>query len=140
MLDSTRKKIVFLRNLLAALGILNAPTTLARAEQAAQHPDHRETYDIALTRALGPASVCAEYALPFLKTGGLAILYRGQWTPADTEALEPAVERLGGKIESTAEFLTPLSQSVRHCLYLRKVSPTSRAFPRPVGVPAQNPL
>ena len=140
LLDSTRKKISFLNTLLAQLSLQNVNTVTARAEEVGQLPHHRQTYDIALVRAVGSASVCAEYALPLLKPGGLAVLYRGHWTPAETETLSSAVDQLGGVIDSTEEFTTPLSNSVRHCLYLRKVSPTSDEFPRPVGVPAQQPL
>ena len=140
LLDSTRKKINFLNTLLAELSIQNVNTVTGRAEEVGQMPHHRQTYDIALVRALGSASVCAEYALPLVKLGGLAVLYRGHWTMAETETLSSAVEQLGGIIDSIEEFTTPLSNSVRHCLYLRKVSPTSDEFPRSVGIPTQQPL
>jgi len=140
LLDSTRKKIAFLKTLLETLEIKNAIPLCDRAEQIGQQPQQREHYDIALVRAVGPAAVCAEYALPLLQVGGLAILYRGQWTDNDTNALQLAVAQLGGRIESVAGFTTPLSQSVRHCLYLRKIAVTPQAFPRSVGIPGQSPL
>ncbi len=120
LLDSTRKKIAFLDTLLAQLCLSNATTLLGRSEQINQQSQYRKNYDLALIRAVGSASVCAEYALPFLKNGGLAILYRGHWTDEETADLQPVLERLGGKLESIEAFSTPLSQSVRHCLYLRK--------------------
>jgi 16S rRNA (guanine527-N7)-methyltransferase len=123
LLDSTRKKINFLETLLAKVGIENATTLTGRAEAIAQQPQHRQTYDIALLRAVAPASVCAEYALPLLKTDGLAILYRGHWTDEETQALKPVVEHLGGVIESIESFTTPISNSIRHCVYLRSCSP-----------------
>ncbi len=138
LLDSTRKKINFLQTLVLSLGVENVALLCDRAEQVGQNPEHREVYDTALVRAVGPAPVCAEYALPLVKVGGLAVLYRGQWSASDTEALQSAIKPLGGKIDSTEIFLTPISQSVRHCLYLRKIAPTPKQFPRPVGVPAQN--
>lgn len=138
LLDSTRKKINFLQTLLLSLGIENVALLCDRAEHVGQNPDHREVYDTALVRAVGPAPVCAEYTLPLVKVGGLAVLYRGQWSASDTEALRSAVEPLGGRIDSIEAFLTPISRSVRHCLYLRKVAPTPKQFPRPVGVPGQS--
>lgn len=140
LVDATRKKIAFLETLIAQLPVANAKGLTSRAEQVGQQPEHRENYDIALIRALGAASVCAEYALPLLKVGGLAILYRGQWTDEETTALKPALDQLGGILESIDGFATPLSNSVRHCLYLRKVVPTPIKFPRAVGLPAQKPL
>jgi len=123
LLDSTRKKINFLETLIAKLDIKNATTLNGRAEAIAQQSQHRHNYDVALLRAVAPATVCAEYALPLLKTGGLAILYRGHWTDEETEALKPVVEKLGGAIESIQGFTTPISNSVRHCVYLRSSSP-----------------
>ena len=120
LLDSTRKKIAFLDSLIAELGIRNVNTVTGRAEVVGKESQHRQAYDVALIRAVGSASVCAEYALPFLKSGGLAVLYRGNWTTEEAETLQNAVKRLGGAIEKVEEFTTPLSNSIRHCVYIRK--------------------
>ena len=123
LLDSTRKKITFLNTLLAQMGVQNATTLTGRAEIVGKQPQHQVAYDLALVRAVGSASVCAEYALPLLKLGGMAVLYRGHWTPDEAETLQSAVS-ISGVIEAIEEFTTPLSQSIRHCLYLRKVAET----------------
>ncbi|NEU84291.1 16S rRNA (guanine(527)-N(7))-methyltransferase RsmG [Nostoc sp. UIC 10630] len=140
LLDSTQKKITFLDNLLSELALTNAKTLVGRAEEIGQHSQHRKAYDIALIRAVGAVSVCAEYTLPLLKQGGLAIIYRGNWTKDETTALQNAVKLLGGVIESIEQFTTPLSHSIRHCVYLRKVATTPVQFPRSIGVPTQKPL
>ena len=140
LLDSTRKKMTFLATLLTQLGINNLKTLIGRAEEIGQQQLHREAYNLALIRAVGSASTCAEYALPLLKVGGLAIVYRGHWSEGDTKILESAVTQLGGKIESIQKLTTPLTQSVRHYVYLRKFSRTPAKFPRPIGVPNQKPL
>ncbi|MBC1223163.1 16S rRNA (guanine(527)-N(7))-methyltransferase RsmG [Nostoc sp. UCD121] len=140
LLDSTQKKITFLDNILTELALTNAKTLVGRAEEIGQYYKHRMAYDIALIRAVGAVSVCAEYTLPLLKQGGLAIIYRGNWTKDETTALQNAVKLLGGVIESIEQFTTPLSHSIRHCVYLRKVATTPVQFPRPIGVPTQKPL
>jgi 16S rRNA (guanine527-N7)-methyltransferase len=123
LLDSTRKKVTFLESLITQLALKNVTTSIGRAETISHQPQHRQTYDIALLRAVAPAPICAEYALPFLKTGGLAILYRGHWTEEETEALKPQLEQLGGVIESIESFTTPITQSVRNCICLRSYLP-----------------
>lgn len=140
LMDSTRKKITFIDNILTELAVANATTIVGRAEEIGQHPQYRQAYDIALIRAVGTASVCAEYTLPLLKQGGLAIIYRGNWTEEEATALQNAVNQLGGVIESIEQFTTPLSHSIRHCLYVRKVANTPPNFPRAVGIPSQKPL
>ena len=140
LLDATRKKIAFLAELAAALGCDRVATLAARAEEAGRDPIHREAYDFAFLRAVGPASVCAEYALPLLKIGGTAALYRGQWSPAETDALVPAIAQLGGALDTVEAYTTPLSGGSRHCLYLKKITPTPESFPRLPGTPLKNPL
>lgn len=139
LLDATRKKINFLNELSQQLQF-NAHGIAERAETIGQQSNHRAQYDLATVRAVGKAAICVEYALPLLKIGGLAILYRGQWTPADTELLIPAIAQCGGILENVRSFSTPLTQSQRTCLYLRKTKPTKDQFPRPVGIPKQSPL
>lgn len=140
LMDSTRKKIAFLNTLITDLEIQNAKTYTGRAEEVGHFPNHREAYDLALLRAVGSPSVCAEYALPFVKKGGFAILYRGHWSEEETEALKNAAAKLGGAIASVAAFTTPITNSVRHCIYLQKIARTPAEFPRTVGLPTQQPL
>lgn len=140
LLDSTRKKVLFLETLLARLELKNVTTLIGRAEEIGRQLSHREAYDIAFVRAVGPASVCTEYAVPLLKIGGLAILYRGHWSEEDRSTLQSAVEELGSQIKSVRELSTPLSESIRHCVYVQKSLSTSAQYPRPAGVPSQQPL
>lgn len=140
LLDSTRKKLRFVDQVIESLSLPNVRTLVDRVEEIGQQPRHRQRYDIALIRAVAVAPVCAEYALPLLTVGGVAVLYRGQWTDEETAALESIAAVLGGEIEAIEAVKTPLTQGDRHCLYLRKVAPTPAEFPRPVGVPTQKPL
>lgn len=140
LVDSTKKKINFIDSILPELDLNNVFATTCRAEEIGRESQHRETYDIALIRAVASASACAEYTLPLLKQQGLAVIYRGNLTEEEITNMENAVEQLGGVIESIEQFNTPISNSDRHCLYLRKVASTPAKFPRGVGVPAQRPL
>lgn len=139
LVDSTRKKIQFLQTLCQQLS-LPATCLAIRAEALGQQQPHRAHYDLALVRAVGAAATCAEYALPLLKIGGQAVLFRGQWSTADTEALLPVVELLGGELTDVQSWQTPLTQSDRHCLFIHKDRPTPPDFPRAVGLPAKHPL
>ncbi|NJM22239.1 MAG: 16S rRNA (guanine(527)-N(7))-methyltransferase RsmG [Richelia sp. RM2_1_2] len=140
LVDSTKKKINFIDSILPVLNLNNTFATTCRAEEIGRDSQHRETYDMALIRAVASVSACAEYTLPLLKLGGLAVIYRGNLTDQEISNMENAVEQLGGVIESIEQFHTPISNSDRHCLYLRKVASTPAKFPRSVGVPAQRPL
>lgn len=129
LLDSVRKKIVFLQGLVREMQLENVQPVLERAEVLHQDRDYRKVYDVALVRAVGSATVCAEYTLPFLKVDGLAILYRGHWTEEEAQDLNRKLLTLGGSLECIEAFQTPLSEGVRHCLYLRKVKDLSPRKP-----------
>ena len=140
LLDSTRKKITFVNETIAHLKLNNVTGIVARAESLGRVPGDRASYDLALVRAVSKASVCAEYSLPFVKKGGLALLYRGHWSKEDTSSLKSAVAQLGGKIELIHRWETPITQGIRHCIYIRKHSATPKKFPRAVGIPDKQPL
>ena len=140
LLDSTRKKIAFLETLCEQLGLTNTTLVAERAETAGRDRGHRAQYDLAMVRAVGAASVCAEYALPLLKVGGFAILFRGQWTDEEEELFMGALDALGGELVAICPWETPLTQGIRHCLYVKKVEKTDQAFPRQTGIPAKHPL
>lgn len=140
LMDSTQKKMHFITQILPELGLHDVTTITGRVEEIGQNSQYREQYDVALIRAVGNANVCAEYALPLVKKGGLAIIYRGNWSTDEATALTSAVQQLGGAVEHIEKFTTPLTQSIRHCLYLKKVTNTPVKFPRAVGVPSHKPL
>lgn len=140
LLDSTQKKLTFLQQVTADLGLENVEGCCDRAENLGQHSPDRESFDLALIRAVGPASVCAEYALPLLALEGYAVLYRGQWTTEEQDGLVAAASKLGGELVAVSPVTMPYSPGIRHCIYLRKTQPTDPKFPRRVGVPARKPL
>lgn len=130
LLDSTRKKLAFLDSLLISLNITNAQTWVERAEQLGKSVEHREQYDLVLIRAVANAVVCAQYCLPLLKVGGVAVLYRGQWIETEAIALESIVTKLGGEVEAVEALTTPLSEGIRHCVYLKKVLTGLKKLPQ----------
>ena len=140
LLDATQKKIAALTDLYQALGLSNVVARAQRVEALAHQPDQRETYDLALLRAITGANTSAEYALPLLKLGGQAVLYRGQWSRAEEASLAAILPGLGGEIAAVQASTTPLTGALRHNILLSKVSPTPDRYPRTVGVPAKSPL
>lgn len=140
LLDATRKKIQFLQTLATELALKNVETYLGRAEAIGQDRLYRETFDLALLRAIADPSICAEYALPLLNLGGTAILYRGHWSQEEENRLIIALTELGGELTAVKALTTPLTQSTRHGIYIKKMAPTPLHYPRAIGIPSQYPL
>jgi 16S rRNA (guanine527-N7)-methyltransferase len=140
LVDSTAKKIGFIQEIAPELTLTNIHPLVSRIEEVGQDKEHRHQYDLALIRAVASANICAEYALPLVKTGGTAILYRGNWTEEEAESLELAVAKLGGEISKIDRFTTPLSNSIRHCIWIHKTANTHPYYPRNVGIPTLKPI
>jgi 16S rRNA (guanine527-N7)-methyltransferase len=140
LVDATAKKVGFIESIAPEIGLNNTHPLVSRIEDLGQQKQHRDRYDLALIRAVSSANVCAEYAIPLIKVGGTAILYRGNWTAAEADSLEIAVAKLGGEIAKIEAFNTPISNSIRHCIWLHKTTDTHPYYPRAVGIPTLKPL
>lgn len=68
--DSTSKKIGYIRESAAALGIGNIRAEAGRAEELARGP-MRGRFDIVTARAVAPLPILTELAAPYLKVGGV---------------------------------------------------------------------
>ncbi|MEL7476069.1 MAG: 16S rRNA (guanine(527)-N(7))-methyltransferase RsmG, partial [Cyanobacteria bacterium J06555_12] len=136
LLDSTKRKVKFIEQAIARIGLTNASGLASRVELVPQ----RETFDVAVMRAIGPSPICTEYCLPLLKLGGRAVMYRGHWSLEEEAAVASVAEILGGEIAEVDAFTTPTSGGVRHCVVLLKTEPTPEGFPRSPGMAKRQPL
>lgn len=77
-LDSTDKKVIYVNNVAALLGLTNLQAITARAEDAAA-PDSplREHFDVVTSRAVARLQILSELCLPFVKVGGSFIAMKG---------------------------------------------------------------
>jgi len=72
LLEATGKKVTFLSHLVTALGLRGVDVVHGRAEEVARLPAYRETYDVAVARAVASLATLAE--IHRLEEGG----YRGR--------------------------------------------------------------
>lgn len=139
-LDALNKRILFLQDALSRLG-LKAQTLHARAEDAARMPDHREQYDAAVSRAVASAAVLQELTLPFVKTGGLAIAWKGPGVQEEMTAAKRAAFVLGATVRGVEPAPVPRRDDWAHCLLITdKTGKTPKTYPRKAGTPNKKPL
>lgn len=139
-LDALNKRIVFIKDALSRLG-LKATTLHARAEDAARMPAHREMYDAAVSRAVASAAVLEELTLPFVKTGGMAIAWKGPGVQDEMTAARRAAFVLGGAVRGVTPAPVPGRDDWAHCLLITdKTGKTPRTYPRKAGTPNKKPL
>ena len=139
-LDALNKRILFLEDALARLG-LKAETLHARAEDAAKMAAHREQYDAAVSRAVANAATLEELTLPFVQKGGVAIAWKGPGVAEEMTAARRAAFLLGGTVRGTVDAPIPGRDDWAHVLLLTdKTGTTPKAYPRKAGTPNRKPL
>ena len=139
-LDALNKRILFLQDALSRLG-LKATTLHARAEDAARMVEHREMYDAAVSRAVASAAVLQELTLPFVKTGGTAIAWKGPGVQDELVAAKRAAFVLGGTVRGVMPAPVPRREDWAHCLMVTdKTGKTPKTYPRKAGMPNKKPL
>lgn len=74
LIDSSNKKISFVKSVIRDLGLENLDSRSSRIEELARG-DMRETLDIVLSRALGEIYFVLEAGAPLLKMGGFLYIY-----------------------------------------------------------------
>jgi 16S rRNA (guanine527-N7)-methyltransferase len=126
-LDSTEKRILFLRRLAEELKIKDADFVYARAEEFSRLEGQRESYDFAVSRAVARLNVLTELCMPFVKVGGSFLAMK---TASDEELKEAghAIKELGGKIKSYYDY--EILGATHRIIIIEKVTATPAKYPR----------
>jgi len=140
LLEATGKKADFLEHVVARLGLTQVQVLRARAEELGQDAEYRESFEVALARAVADLAVLVEYALPLLGPDGIFVAQKGSEVEEEVEASKSALKILGGDIEEVRAVRLPGLESPRHLVVVRKVATTPDKYPRRPGMPAKRPL
>lgn len=145
LLDSLNKRLNFLNEVIDTLGLNEEGSIVTLHGRAEDHckssgDSLRETFDIAVSRAVANMSTLSEYCLPYVKVGGRFIAYKSEKAQDELKTAKGAIHLLGGKLIAADEFLLPDSDVKRTICIVEKKENTSRKYPRKAGVPSKQPL
>ena len=140
LLDSQQKRLTFLRTVSEATGTTGLTIIHARAEDGARKKALREKFDIATARAVAPANVLSEYLLPYVRTGGYALFWKGPALKDELEDGRMAAHMLGGSLEMPVRCPVEGREWEHMILPIRKIQSTPGQYPRKAGIPKQKPL
>jgi len=140
LLDSLNKRIKFLDNVIEELNLDKIQTVHSRAEEFGWNSVYRESFDVAVSRAVAPMNILLEYLLPTVKVGGICICMKGPEIDEEVEKSKKALEILGGKIEKIEKIDLVNSGNGRTLITVRKINKTPNKYPRNPGVPSKTPL
>ncbi len=137
LLDSTNKKIEFIKSFALAKG-LDINGVSDRAESYSRK--HIEEYDVALARAVAALPILLEIIAPLLKVGGEFIALKGANYDEEVKVSQKALNKLGMKITNIEEFTLPASGEKRALIHVKKEKPTNKKYPRDYSEIKKQPL
>ena len=140
LLDSLNKRVCFLTEVTAAMGLQNVRCIHARAEEAARTAEYRAAYDIAVSRAVARLPILLEYTLPFVRVGGTLLALKGRAYAEEQKEARRAAEVLGGGRITARPVHLPGLDDVRAILTMIKERQTPAIYPRGGGAPARRPI
>ena len=115
LVDSSRKKVNFLKHVIRTLGRKNIEAVHARVEDLAREDSHASAYDAVISRAFAGLEKFVGFSLPLLKPGGTIYALKGKQAP---EEITPALK---SRFEiRTDHYQLPFEKSDRYMIQLKK--------------------
>ena len=142
-LDSTAKRIEYVKQTAGLLELTNVAAISSRAEILANDPTYRESFDIATARAVAAMPILVELCLPFVRLGGSFIAMKASKGDDEAKISATAILKCGGKLTSINE--KPLCSrsgetEKRVIICVNKESKTPKEFPRHYSKISKKPL
>jgi len=140
LLDSLDKRLRFLEEVISELGLSDVTLIHGRAEDYGRDPDHREKYDLCVSRAVAALPVLSELCIPFVKIGGSFTAYKSEKAEEEIQNSGKVISLLGAEISSTQSFSLSGGDHSRTIIRIDKLESTPDKYPRRAGVPSKKPI
>ena len=140
--DSTAKRVNYVKETAEMLGLDNLNAVVMRAEDGGKSPEYRERYDYATARAVAEMRVLCELTLPFVKLGGQLVAMKGKNAEFELSGAKRAIATLGGRNPSFENItLKGEGEVLTHPLIIvDKKERTPAAYPRAFAQISKKPL
>ena len=128
LLDSLQKRLGFLDEVCNELGFDDVELIHSRAEDGSR-TELRDSFDIAVSRAVASLNTLCEYDMPYVKVGGRFIAMKGKEAQEEMSAAENAIHTLGGELLQKHDFILG-EAGERSIIEIKKLTATPDAYPR----------
>ncbi len=139
LVDSLKKRIDFLKEIIEVLNLKNVDLIHGRAEDLGQNQKYREQFDICVSRAVAALPLLLEYCSPFIKKDGFLYLYKSKKVIQEVQKSENALNLLNCVIQDTVTLVDE-EDYLRYLVGIKKVDHTPKKYPRKAGKPKKKPL
>lgn len=141
-IDSTAKRVNYVKCAADMLGLTNVECVVMRAEDGGNNELYREKYDVATARAVAALPILAELCVPYVRCGGQFIAMKGKNAEYEIKDARRALSILGITDLKCEEItLTGSEETLTHPLVImKKGAKTPKNYPRPYAQISKKPL
>lgn len=140
LVDSLKKRVDFLQEVVGRLGLEGVRCIHARAEDFLRDPGERESFDLVVSRAVAPLPTLLEYCLPGVKIKGQFIAMKGPGGREEVSQADRAIQVLGGRLKEVDSFSWTEEGYQRSLVVIEKIKESPKKYPRGQGKARKSPL
>ena len=140
LLDSLGKRVTWLESVCEKLELSGVTCIHARAEEQARLPGYRDSFDLAVSRAVASFPLLCELCLPYVKVGGTFLAMKSVESGDEVASGRTAVGKLGGKVLPVWDYPVPGTGITHRLVPVEKLSPTPKDVHRAWGKIKKAPL
>lgn len=130
LLDALGKRVDWLNETAARLGLEGVEAIHVRAEEQARVKGFREHFDLVTARAVADLRMLSELCLPYARVGGLFLAMKSVDSDRELAGAARAVRLLGGRVRGTADYTIPGTEVTHRVVLVDKAAPTPKGYPR----------
>jgi 16S rRNA (guanine527-N7)-methyltransferase len=130
LLYSLNKRVNWLNEVIAELGLTGITSIHARAEEQALVKGFRDSFDFVTARAVADLRLLSEICLPYAKVGGSFLSMKSVGSGEELENAAHAVKFMGGRVRDSVDYTIPGTDVTHRVLRIDKVAPTLKGYPR----------
>lgn len=138
LVDATKKKVDFLKDVIVELKLNKVIPICARAEEIAHQESYRQQFDYCVARAVMRLDGLSELCVPFVKQGGYFIPFKGSKGQQEVDEAKKAINQLGAVVDQVIELMlmTGIEEGKEEQSFCRvfpivkKIKKTNLLYPR----------
>ena len=130
LLDSLNKRVDWLNEVSAQLGLTGVRAIQGRAEEKALEKSMRDSFDLVTARAVADLRLLSELCLPFVKVGGRFLSMKSVDSDQELDQAAHAIKLLGGRVRDVKDYAIPGADVTHRLVIVEKVAPTLKGYPR----------
>lgn len=137
LVDSVWKKVNAVNEFIDKLWLTNIKAIQKRAEELGHDTEHREKYNMVVSRATAYLPTLLEYVIPLLSIWWIFVAYKLD-DDEEIKRSQKALNLLNAEIAVIKKY--SLNWQKRALLFIQKIWTTHKKYPRTIWEPLKNPL